>query len=67
MFLIINVSVYKEFTSVIIFIVVPDEGLRKKSKHIVYLWILKGTGFCRGVNEFVLSIGCYEAHRAKIR
>jgi hypothetical protein len=29
-FLIINVSVYKQFTSLIIFIVIPDEGLMKK-------------------------------------
>lgn len=35
-FLTINVDVYKQFTSVIIFIVVPDEGLMKKSKHVEY-------------------------------
>jgi hypothetical protein len=34
--LIINVSVYKKFTSLIIFIVIPDEGLMKKYKHVEY-------------------------------
>lgn len=35
-FLTVTVSVCKQFTSVIIFIVVPDEGLMKKSKHVEY-------------------------------
>jgi hypothetical protein len=35
-FLTINFSVYKQFTFVTIFIVVPDAGLMKMSKHVVY-------------------------------